>query len=571
MPRIRQPIVVIVGHVDHGKTTLADKLRGTAIAAKEAGAITQAAGASELPLETIKRITGPLLGKTEVEIPGLLLLDTPGHAAFIGMRKRGGAIADLAILVIDLLQGVQEQTKESIEILKQFKTPFIVAATKLDKINGWIQNEGNFFTESLKKQPEFVKEELDRNVYKLVGQLSEKGFDSERIDRITDFKKQVAIVPCSGITGEGIPELLAALVGITQQFLKQNLEVAGEVGKGSVLEVRDYPGLGTTIDVVLYDGILRKGDWIVVGGKEITVAKVRALLKPKPLKEIRTEKEFENLEEVSAAVAVKIAAPGLENVIAGSSLRAVREEKGIEEVKRELEAEVQEIEFETSREGIIVRADTLGGIEALVKLLQERGIDMQKAEVGGPAKKDLIALQSVQDRYKRVVFCFNVPVSKDIAAEAERTGVKIINSDIIYRLFEQYDLWKGEEKKKEMEEKLSNITLPALIKILPGFVFRQSDPAVVGVEVLEGELRSGAGLIKGDKEIGSVKDLQDEGKHLDSAEKGKRVAVSIEGGVVGRNIREGDELATKVSVQDLNILEELERPEAELARRILSH
>jgi len=410
---------------------------------------------------------------------------------------------------------------------------------------------------------------LDKAVYELVGQLSENGFDSERIDRITDFKKQVAIVPCSGITGEGVPELIAALVGIAQQFLKQNLEVAGETGKGSVLEVREYPGLGTTIDVVLYDGILKKGDWIVVGGREIAVAKVRALLKPKPMREIRTEKEFESLEEVSAAVAVKIAAPGLEKVIAGSSLRAVREEKYIEELKKELETEVQEVEFETAREGIIVRADTLGGIEALVKLLQDREIDMQKAEVGGPAKKDLVALQGAQDRYNKVIFCFNVPVGKEIAAEAERVGIKIIQSDVIYRLFEQYDLWMGEEKKKEMEEKLSNITMPAIIKLLPGFIFRQSDPAVVGVEVLEGELKSGAELVKGGKDIGIVKDLQDEGKHLDSAEKGKRVAVSIEGGVVGRNLKEGDELATKISVQDLKVLEELGRPEAELARRLL--
>ncbi len=543
-------------------------MRGTAIASKEVGAITQAAGASELPAETISKMAGGLI-KGGIDIPGLLLLDTPGHAAFVGMRKRGGAIADLAVLVIDLLQGVQEQTKESIEILKQFKTPFVVAGTKLYKINGWIPNEGKVFTENLKKQPEFVKEELDRNVYNIVKQLSEKGFDSERIDRITDFKKQVAIVPCSGITGEGIPELLASLVGIAQQFLKQNLEVVGEVGKGSVLEVRDYPGLGTTIDVVLYDGILKKGDWIVVGGREITIAKVRALLKPKPLKEIRTEKEFENLEEVSAAVAVKIAAPGLENVIAGSSLRAVREEKDTEELKRELEAEAQEIEFETAREGIIVRADTLGGIEALVKLLQERGIDMQKAAVGGPAKRDLIALQGSEDRYKKVIFCFNVPVGKEIVAEAERVGIKIIQSDIIYRLFEQYEEWVEQERKKETEEKLSSITLPVIIKVMPGFIFRQSDPAVVGVEVIEGELRAGVGLVKGGKEVGTVKDLQDEGKHLDSAEKGKRVAVSIEGGVVGRNIREGDELSAKVSMQDLQVLEELGRPEAELARRLL--
>jgi translation initiation factor 5B len=311
---IRQPIVSVLGHVDHGKTTLLDKIRQTAVTAKEAGGITQAIGATEIPIGTIKEICGDLLEKLKIQItiPGLLFIDTPGHEAFTSLRKRGSSIADLAILVVDVKEGFQEQTDESLEFLKQFKTPFAIAATKMDKVDGWVDQKSSSFLESLSKQPTFVKEKIDNSIYRLVTQLAERGFDSERFDRVTDFKKNIAIIPCSGLTGEGIAELLMVLTGLSQQFLKQELEVTKGIGRGSILEVKELRGLGTTIDVILYDGEIKRGDWLIIGGKEPIVTRIKALLQPPVLKELRVEKQFNNIDSVSAAAGVKIAAPGLE-------------------------------------------------------------------------------------------------------------------------------------------------------------------------------------------------------------------------------------------------------------------
>ena len=229
--------------------------------------------------------------KIEIEIPGLLLIDTPGHESFTSLRRRGGSVADLAILVIDIFAGCQPQTDESIELLKKFKVPFLVAATKIDKIVGWKKTDTKSFLESLNYQNEYTKDELEKMVYRLVAQLAERGFDSERFDRIKDFRKKVAIVPCSGLTGEGVSELLLVLCGLAQHFLKHKL-VVGERGRGNILEIKEVKGLGITADAILYDGTIRKGDYLVIGGEKPLVTKVKALLLPKPLRELRVEKKF---------------------------------------------------------------------------------------------------------------------------------------------------------------------------------------------------------------------------------------------------------------------------------------
>lgn len=568
---LRQPIVCVLGHVDHGKTTLLDRIRSSAVASKEAGGITQAIGATEIPAAIIKKISGDLLDKLKInlEIPGLLFIDTPGHEAFTTLRKRGGSCADLAILVVDTTKGFEPQTDESLNFLKQFKTPFIVAATKIDRVEGWHAHEGESFLKSLDMQPEHVREKADEAIYKILGQLSERGFESERFDRVSDFKKTVAIVPCSGITGEGVPELIMMLSGLAQAFLKKELELSGEQGKGIVLEVKEFRGLGTTIDVILFDGKIARGDFLIVGGKEPVVGKVKALLKPKPMSELRVEKDFENVEEVGAAAGIKISATGIETAIAGSPVRAVRAEKEVGAAKAELKEEIEEVEFETSEEGAIVRADTLGSLEALIHILKQKGIAIRKAEVGALTRKDLQEQKLLSDNFKKIIFCFNEPVADDVLAEARNAGVKILANNIIYRLFEEYDSWLQEEKEKLRQQKLASITMPCRMRILPGFVFRQSEPAVVGVEILAGSLKAGVKLQKNKIEIGLLKQIQQESQTVESAKAGERIAISIEDAVVGRGIAEGDTLETIISENDLKILEELGAPEAGLAREML--
>ena len=175
---IRQPIITVLGHVDHGKTSVLDYLRGTTLADREAGKITQHIGATEVPLDKIKESCGELLDlfKLEFNIPGLLFIDTPGHEAFSNLRKRGGSIADIAVLVIDINQGIQPQTRESIEILKSFKVPFIIAANKVDLITGW-NSKDKIFIKNLKNQAENVTKYFNNNFYKILGNLSEMGFE----------------------------------------------------------------------------------------------------------------------------------------------------------------------------------------------------------------------------------------------------------------------------------------------------------------------------------------------------------------------------------------------------------
>jgi len=569
---IRSPIIVTVGHVDHGKTTLLDKIRGTAVTKLEPGQLSQHVGASYIPIETVKGICGELLKKMKIEIniPGLLLLDTPGHAAFITLRRRGGAVSDMAILVVDATEGFQEQTDESLAVLKEFKTPFVVAATKIDKIPGWFPYKNYCFSDSFKKQRDDVKDEVDKKIYQLVSQLAERGFNSERFDRVDDFTKQIVIVPCSSISGEGISELLMVLAGLSQQFLKKRLEVS-DVGRGTVLELKEVKGFGLTMDVILYDGKISKSDFLVIGGKEPTVTRVKALLRPRHLQELRVEKQFESENEVVAAAGIKIAAPDLENVISGSPIIAVKNEKDVEDARKTVQKEVEEVQFTKQIEGVVVKADTLGSLEAMIKLLTEEGIPIRKAEVGHVTKQDVIELENVKDDLRKVVLAFNVKILEEAQSIAGDLRIGIFQSNIIYRIIDEYKEWCFKKKEREIEGKLERVARPAQIKILKGFVFRVSNPAIFGVEVQKGLLKVGVVVRREDgKIIGKIKEIQKEGQVIKEAKAGEKVAVSMEEPTVGRQIEEGDVLVAVLTDEDSKILKEVFDKLSESERELIS-
>jgi translation initiation factor 5B len=558
MKKIRSPILVALGHVDHGKTSLLDKIRGTAIAKTEPGLITQYISASYIPIQVIRESCGPLMKqlKTELDIPGLLWIDSPGHEAFTTLRKRGGAIADLAVLVIDINEGFKPQTEESLNYLKQFNTPFVVAATKIDRIAGWSLSPGACFSDAFENQPDRPREELDNRLYRLIGQLGERGFPSERFDRVSDFTKQVAIVPVSNTSGEGIPDLLMMLGGIAQRYLKERLRVTPGWGKGTVLEVKEFRGLGTTVDVILYDGEIRIGDALVIGGEDIVSTKVRALLTPQPLKELRVEKDFRTIPSVQAAAGIKISAPGLENIIAGSPLRAVSNERDIERATQEVRSEMSEVELETDQEGVVLRADTLGSLEALLKTLREAGLRIRSARVGTVTKSDIAEIRTLEEP---MMFAFGVRIPPDISKIAEDNSVKIFSSDVIYRLVEDYQKWEQDRRLREEEALLASVSRPARVRVLPGYVFRQSKPAVFGVEVVKGIIRPGARLSNRGEDIGEVKEVQSRGENLKGAEAGERVALSMKHVVIGKDVSEGDELDTLVSKKDREVLMKLKQ------------
>lgn len=537
-----------------------DAIRGTAINAAEPGQITQHIGASFVPTSVIKKLCGNLLErlKIDITIPGLLFIDTPGHEAFVTLRKRGGSIADLAILVIDINEGFQPQTDESLNFLKQYKTPFLVAATKIDLIFGWQNKRTTCFHDSFSFQSKEVQDELESKLYSLVAQLYERGFEAERFDRIIDFKKQVAIVPCSGKTGEGISELLVMLAGLAQKFLTQNL-IMSEKARGSVLEVKEVKGLGTTIDAIIYDGVVRVGDILIVGGKDgVVVTKIKALLKPPELRELRMEKKFESVNEVVAAAGIKIAAPNLENVIAGSPIVCVKSEDEIEMAKKIVEEETEKIEFSKDIEGVIAKADTLGSLEALVKILTDNQIPVKKAEIGHVTKQDIVELDVVKDEDKKAILCFNVDLLEEAEIMAREKKIPVFKSNIIYKIVEDFKKWREDKKEREKLEKLESVIRPAKIRILPGFVFRKRQPAIFGVEVLAGVLKVNTPLaLENKKDVGKVKQIQKEGKNINQIKTGEKAAISMDEPTVGRQIFEGDILVSVITPHNLKILVEI--------------
>ena len=537
---IRQPIVTLVGHVDHGKSSILDSIRETSIIETESGGITQCISSTFVPFSTIKKITGILLDqiKQKIKIPGFLFIDTPGHASFTGMRKRGGNLADLAILVIDINEGIMPQTKEAIEILKHYKTPFIIALNKIDLIPGWQKKDG-FLLDNIKKQSEKTQITLDTKLYGIVGKLYELNFASERFDRIKDYSKQIALIPISAKTREGLSELLLTLIGLSQKFLEKQLELKSKEAKGVILEIKEQKGIGKVMDVILYDGSLKEKDTVIIGGLEKPIlTKVKILLEPEVLADMRRCK-FQKVKQVSAAIGVRISAPNIDDVVAGMPIRSAKE-KDIEKIEKEIQKEVSEVIIETDKQGIVIKADTLGSLEALIKLLKEKDIKIRRASVGAINKIDITDAESEKDPLNQVILGFNVkkPESK----------VKIIISDIIYKIIEELEVWQAYKKQELEKQKLESLTTPCKIKLMPGFVFRQSHPAVVGVEVLNGTLKKDIELMNEQgKVICTVKTIQLNGKDIEKAEKGKEIAVAFPGVTIGRQLHVEDVLYSNLS------------------------
>jgi translation initiation factor 5B len=558
---LRTPIVAVLGHVDHGKTTLLDTIRGSAVSDGEAGAITQHIGATAVPLDTISSMAGSLVDPDDFDLPGLLFIDTPGHHSFTTLRSRGGALADIAIVVVDVNDGFQPQTEEALDILQRTGTPFVVAANKVDTVPGWNPDEGAPIKPSYEGQSDRVRSAVDEGLYDIIGSLSDNGFSSDLYWRVQDFQKNIGVIPLSAKTAEGIPDLLAVLMGLSQRYMRAEMAVDVDgPGAGTVLEVKEERGFGATLDVVLYDGTVREEDRIVVGGTdEPIVTTVRALLQPRPLAEIRTEKRFERVEAVRAAAGVKIAAPDLDDAMAGAPVRVVRD-RPLEEVVAEVRAELAEISVETVEEGVVVKADTLGSLEAMANALKEAEVPILRAEVGDVAPRDVAVASTAREEEHRVILGFNVDVLPDAEDDLEREGVRLFDNDVIYQLVEDYDEYVAELKRAQQETVLDRIVRPCRFRVLEDHVFRQSNPAVVGVEVLAGTLKNNQRVVRWDGDeptrVGELNGIQEQGEDVSEARAGTRVSVAIDGPTVGRQIDEGDELWIELPEKHAKILEQ---------------
>ena len=556
--RIRQPIVSVLGHVDSGKTSLLDKVRGTGVQGREAGGITQHIGASFLPVETIQKICGPLyekLSKVEHKIPGILVIDTPGHEIFTNLRTRGGSAADIAILVVDANRGFQPQTNESLKILESRKVPFVVALNKTDMVSGWKNTETQFISQSIKEQNVEVQNFLDEKIYNVVTALSVLGYQSEAFYRIDDYKKEIAIVPVSAKTGVGIPELFAVLVGLTQQYLKEKLNQEEKSNRGIILEVNDEVGLGPTANMILIDGQMRKEDSIIAAKRDsVIVTKPKALLLPKPLDEMRDPRDkFKPVEYIQAAAGVKIASPDLDGVLPGSTLYAVSDDAEIEHFKKIIEDEMQSVFISTETNGVILKCDAIGSLEAITEMLRRQQIPISKADIGPVTRRDVLEAMAIKenDRHLGVILAFNVKVLQDAETEADSNHIKVFTDKIIYSLIDTYTQWVDDDKADEENSVFKELTPISKFTFLKGFVFRNNNPAVFGIRVDVGQLRQKIPFMnKTGKKIGIIHQLQHDGKTVSVAKTGQEVACSVQNVTIGRQIVEEDVFYTLPSSSD---------------------
>ena len=564
----RQPIVSVLGHVDHGKTSILDYVRSlgmdrqASVMAREAGGITQHIGATEVPADLLNEACKEMMGGRKFKSPGLLFIDTPGHHSFTSLRNRGGALADIAILVVDLMEGLQPQTIESLNILRKQKTPFIVAANKVDRLHGWICERGRSFTESFSDQRPDVREYFEEKWWKLLGQFSEHGFNIERYDQLRDFTQSVAVVPCSAKEGEGLQDLLAISIGLAERFLEDRLRDTLGPAEGTVLEMKDERGLGKTIDVILYRGELKKGDRITLVSQDGPFqTHIKGMFQPRGMSEMRDAGDrWDSVDFIKAASGVKISGPGLENVLAGTSLRLSNSDEELANAE-ELAWEEAKISFETDEEGVVLKSDTLGGLEALAFELKKLDVPIRIATIGQVNKRDLLTAQNAKDPLHRIILAFSTSAVNEIgeSLRADDSPVKLLEGEIIYHIVERLEEWNEETKRKIEEASREALVYPGKILIMRDHVFRRSNPAVVGIRVLAGRIHVGQYLMKEDgTSIGRVKSLRSGEDSMQQATQGEEVACAIRGATVGRGIDEQDVLLVDVPESHARRLKKLE-------------
>lgn len=490
---LRSPICCILGHVDTGKTKLLDKIRQTNVQEGEAGGITQQIGATYFPVDALKQKTAVVNkdGAFEFKVPGLLIIDTPGHESFSNLRSRGSSLCNIAILVVDIMHGLEPQTLESMRLLRDRRTPFIVALNKIDRLYGWKKIDNNGFEESLSMQNKGVQNEFRTRLEATKLAFAEQGFNSELFYENKSLARNVSLVPTSAHTGEGIPDMLKLLTKLSQERMTNSLMYLSEV-ECTVLEVKVIEGLGTTIDVVLSNGILREGDRIVLCGLNgPIVTNIRALLTPAPLKELRLKSQYVHNKEVKAALGVKIAANDLEHAIAGSRLLVVGPDDDEEDLEDEVMSDLENLlsRVATDNRGVTVQASTLGSLEALLEFLKVSKIPVANISIGPVYKRDVMMAGTMLEKAKEyaVMLCFDVKVDKEAAAYAAEVGVKIFTADIIYHLFDDFTKHMADLTEKRKEESKLLAIFPCVIN--PVAVFNKKDPIVIGVDVIEGSLR----------------------------------------------------------------------------------
>ncbi|KAF3988000.1 hypothetical protein FT663_04099 [Candidozyma haemuli var. vulneris] len=575
---MRSPICCILGHVDTGKTKLLDKIRQTNVQGGEAGGITQQIGATYFPVDAIKQKTAVMAQyeKQFFDVPGLLIIDTPGHESFTNLRSRGSSLCNIAILVIDIMHGLEQQTLESIRLLRDRKAPFVVALNKIDRLYDWEATPNNSFRDSFTKQNKSVQSEFSNRFEQIKLALAEQGLNSELYFQNKNMSKYVSIVPTSAVTGEGVPDLLWLLLELTQKRMSKQLMYLSKVA-ATILEVKVVEGFGYTIDVVLSNGVLKEGDRVVLCGLNGPIAtNIRALLTPPPSRELRIKSEYVHHKEVKAALGVKIAANDLEKAVAGSRLLVVGpdddEDELMEEVMDDLTGLLDSVD--TSGRGVVVQASTLGSLEALLDFLKDMKIPVMSIGLGPVYKRDVMKATAMLEKAPEfaVMLCFDVKIDKEAEQYAEEQNVKIFNADIIYHLFDAFSAYQAKLLEARRKEFMEYAVIPCVLKTIQ--IINKRNPMIIGVDVMEGTVKIGTPICAVKKDpttgssnvlvLGKVVSLEVNHKSADSVKKGQTaagVAMRLENPssaqpTWGRHVDESDNLYSLISRRSIDTLKD---------------
>ncbi|NXL84781.1 IF2P factor, partial [Alectura lathami] len=574
--KLRAPVICVLGHVDTGKTKILDKLRHTHVQDSEAGGITQQIGATNVPLEAINEQTKMVknFDRENIKIPGMLIIDTPGHESFSNLRNRGSSLCDIAILVVDIMHGLEPQTIESINLLKSKKCPFIVALNKIDRLYDWKKSPDTDVAVTLKKQKKNTKDEFEERAKAIIVEFAKQGLNAALFYENKDPRTFVSLVPTSAHTGDGMGSLIALLVELTQTMLTKRLAECQEL-RAQVMEVKALPGMGTTIDVILINGRLKEGDTIIVPGVEgPIVTQIRGLLLPPPMKELRVKNQYEKHKEVVAAQGVKILGKDLEKTLAGLPLLVAFKEDEIPVLKDELIHELKQTlnAIKLEEKGVYVQASTLGSLEALLEFLKTSEVPYAGINIGPVHKKDVMkaSVMLEHDPQYAVILAFDVRIERDAQEMADSLGVRIFSAEIIYHLFDAFTKYRQDYKKQKQEEFKHIAVFPCKMKILPQFIFNSRDPIVMGVVVEAGQVKQGTPMCVPSKnfvEIGIVTSIEINHKPVEVAKKGQEVCVKIEPipgespKMYGRHFEATDILVSKISRQSIDALKDWFRDE----------
>ncbi|XP_033194811.1 eukaryotic translation initiation factor 5B isoform X2 [Bombus vancouverensis nearcticus] len=568
---LRAAVVCVLGHVDTGKTKILDKLRRTNVQDGEAGGITQQIGATNVPIDAIRESTKHVKGfdENKFKIPGLLIIDTPGHESFSNLRNRGSSLCDIAILVVDIMHGLEPQTIESINLLKTKKCPFIVALNKIDRLYDWQTMNRKDVQDIVKSQAINTQREFEKRSKDVIVQFAEQSLNAALFYENPDPRSYVSLVPTSAITGEGMGNLLSLIVDACQGPLAKRLMYSEEL-QATVLEVKALPGLGTTIDCILVNGILREGETMIVAGTDgPIVTQIRSLLMPQPLKELRVKNAYIEHREVKAAQGVKIAAKDLEKAIAGLNLQVAHKPDEVDVLKEEIAKELTSAlgNIRLVERGVYVQASTLGALEALLDFLKSSKIPYAGIRIGPVVKKDVMkaSIMLEHDSQYATILAFDVKIERDAQELADSLGVKIFQADIIYHLFDKFTSYREELKQRKRDENKHIAVFPCKLRILPQYIFNSRDPIVMGVMVEAGIVKEGTPVCVPSKdfvELGMVTSIEYNHKPVESARKGQEVCVKIEPipgeapKMFGRHFDEKDFVVSKISRQSIDACKE---------------